>query len=328
MKLAIKNKKKIIKIASVVLAAVGLFFGLIYGVYLVEIVGLFNSGQRYPMGESQESLPKFIKHNPIDVEELDEVTKFRSGAGHSYADTYEDCSSMKHYIVTTNKQDDVKKVPIYSPVDGKVTFSLPDPPSLGGSAEGKDGAQIWIKPDGYPEFTVILFHVTKLDDVSLFTRVEAGQQIGWQMTNGDDIAVMQAGSFGWRFRSAFKVMDDRAFAEYAEYGLTDRDQMIISKAERDANPLSCDGQAFVHSERRSEDIVLINAEPETDGEEQGQNYQTYRTRQECETASDRPCQYVKCDHDPEDSSMGPACPENTPEGWVQSMPGQPGQPPR
>lgn len=296
-----KTKKRIKKIGLRVLIGLAIFFALIYIVYLVEIAGVFASGRRYPMAEDQSNLPKFVKFNQIAVDELDEITKFRSGAGHSYTDTYEDCSSMKHYFITTNKEGGIKEVPIYSPVDGRITVSLWD---------NQDGTQVWIKPDGYPQFTVVLFHVSKLDGTPWFSRVKAGQQIGWQKTNGNDVAVMQAGPFGWRFRSVFQVMDDEAFAEYAKYGITDRGQMIISKEARDTSPFKCRGQAFTHGNRLPEDFIPINAKPE--GVE---HQQRFKSQQECESAGGGSCQFISCDSLP----AGVKCDNNFQEGWTQGM---------
>lgn len=305
MRLRPETKKRVKKVLLWVIVSLAALFAVVYAVYLVEIAGVFAGGQRYPMGLDQSSLPKFVTFNQIEVDELDEVTKFRSGSGHSYTDPYEGCRSMKHYFVTSNKEGGINEVPIYSPVDGKITVSLWD---------NQDGTQVWIKPDGYPQFTVILFHVSKLDGVPWFSRVEAGQQIGWQKTNGNDVAIMQAGPFGWRFRSVFQVMDDKTFAEYAEYGITDREQMIISKKERDANPFECKGQMFTHSTRLPEDYVPINAEPEMDAA--GQSQQRYASQQACEQASGRTCQHISCDAT---QANGPDCPQGAQPGWYPTI---------
>jgi len=59
-----------------------------------------------------------------------------------------------------------------------------------------------------------------------------------------DIAV-QTGGFGNRqFISYFSVMSDQLFAKYQNRGLDSRNDVIISRAERDADPLQCAGEQF------------------------------------------------------------------------------------
>ena len=77
-----------------------------------------------------------------------------------------------------------------------------------------------------------------------WARVKAGQKIGviGQYSN-TDIAV-QVGGFNGQFISYFDVIPDSIFAKYTSRGIKTRDDIIISKAERDVNPLQCNGEQF------------------------------------------------------------------------------------
>ncbi len=59
-----------------------------------------------------------------------------------------------------------------------------------------------------------------------------------------DIAVKVNTPDGQRYISFFETMTDPLFSTYQERGLISRSEFIISKAERDANPGSCDGECF------------------------------------------------------------------------------------
>ena len=46
----------------------------------------------------RDGVPKFITHTYIDLSYIREISRFRSGEGHSYTDAVETCRSMKHYF--------------------------------------------------------------------------------------------------------------------------------------------------------------------------------------------------------------------------------------
>jgi hypothetical protein len=79
--------------------------------------------------------------------------------------------------------------------------------------------------------------------------VIAGQTLGHHVGNQtfSYIAVEVDTPGGLKLVSWFEVMADPVFAGYAARGIPDRDAMVISKAERDADPLTCDGEAFTGS---------------------------------------------------------------------------------
>ena len=94
-------------------------------------------------------IPQFITHNYIELAKIEDISRFRSGAGHDYSDSVESCRSMKHYFRPARSVD-AATIRIYSPVEGEV---------ISVTAEWA-GVQIAIRPKSHPAFRVILFHVT------------------------------------------------------------------------------------------------------------------------------------------------------------------------
>lgn len=54
----------------------------------------------------------------------------------------------------------------------------------------------------------------------------------------------------------FDMITDALFAEYAKRGISLRYMLIISKEQRDANPLTCNGDAFATSDLLQCRVVL------------------------------------------------------------------------
>ena len=50
---------------------------------------------------------------------------------------------------------------------------------------------------------------------------------------------------GYKLVSWFDVMTDDLFAKYADRGLPSRSSAIISRTDRDADRLTCDGETFM-----------------------------------------------------------------------------------
>lgn len=196
---------------------------------------LFLSCATYNIDE--EGIPKFVKNDFIELSKIERISKFRSGTGHDYSDDFESCRSMKHYFSmdstiapTTNYVSSV-----FSPVNGKIT-------KIDNESGGNGGSQIWISSDDYPAMVFKIFHVNKLQSIANGKKVVAGENLG--TTNGNDIAVEVNTGKGYRLISYFDVMTDSLFARYQNRGINSRTALIISKEERDANPVQCDGETF------------------------------------------------------------------------------------
>jgi hypothetical protein len=160
----------------------------------------------------------------IELDRIDRISKFRSGIGHDYSDSYESCRSMKHYFVPKSYP-----VKIFSPVRGTIGFLTQE----------WAGTQVGIRAGNR---TFIIFHVNVFPSLQVGDSVTAGQQVGTHIGSQtmSDIAVRE----GNRLVSYFRVMTDSVFQAYRNRGVSSRDDLIISKAARDADPLTCNGEVF------------------------------------------------------------------------------------
>jgi hypothetical protein len=213
-------------------------------------------------------VPQFIQADFIDLDKVFSISKFRSGSGHDFSGNGEQCRSMKHYFNTQEnrekllsfeknngippKPDGINDISIYSPVDGKIAAVT--------SEQMPIGQQVYIRPNSNYDYTVRLFHVYLDSGIKKGSKVAAGQKIGvishYQNT---DIAIM-GGGFGENFISYFDVMPDSVFAKYRARGVKNRDELIISKEVRDADPLTCNGEMFARETNNvdSRDFVFLS----------------------------------------------------------------------
>jgi hypothetical protein len=108
------------------------------------------------------------------------------------------------------------------------------------------GTQVHIQPAGHPSWEVRVFHVTPLSTLNVGSPVTAGQLLGTHASDDtmSDIAVQQARSDGFRLVSIFDTMTDEAFAPLLARGVPSREALLISRDQRDAAPLACDGEQF------------------------------------------------------------------------------------
>ena len=151
---------------------------------------------------------------------------------------------MKHYYYAYDDYDG-EDVTIYSPVDGVITDL---------TEEGERGIRIMIKPNGYDAYRVIIFHVDTSSSVTNGATFTAGDVLGTIFVGEDDdnvstdIAVQMSLIDGTdakqKMVSYFDIMSDAVYSNYVERGVTDKSDVIISKLERDADPLTCEGQTF------------------------------------------------------------------------------------
>ena len=198
--------------------------------------------------DPNDEVPKFVKINYIELEKIERISKFRSSAGHDYSDDFESCSSMKHYYspYDTLVWNEVK---ICSPVAGKVSRIFDE----------WAGTQVQIKSDDRSAFTFIIFHIDLEKELNVGDKITEGQllgtHIGVQTTS--DIAVGINTTRGYKLVSYFDVMTDSLFATYQARGLNSRSDVIISKEDREADPLSCDGETFT-SQGTLENWVHLN----------------------------------------------------------------------
>jgi hypothetical protein len=181
-------------------------------------------------------LPRVLTVPYLDPARIARISRLRSGFGHDYGDDRERCRSMKHYL---QPRADVAwgSLVVSAPAEGTVTL-LRD--------EQTFGTQVHIRPRALHAATVILFHVTPVPGLAVGQRVAAGQALGTHVGTQtlSDIALRVETPAGSRLVSAFDAMTDAAFAPFAARGVADRAALVISRAERDAAPLACNGEAF------------------------------------------------------------------------------------
>lgn len=184
---------------------------------------------------SVQGLPRFISHQYIDLDGIGRISRFRSGFGHNYSDAFESCRSMKHYF-SPRPGVDAGSIRVYSPVDGEVVRVTPE----------WAGTQIRIRPAAYPAFEIILFHARVTIPLEVGTRLSAGQPLGTHVGSqtSSDVAVGVANPSGWQLVSWFDVLDEAAFDAYRARGVTDSSDVIISRSQRDSQPLNCSGEQF------------------------------------------------------------------------------------
>lgn len=183
-------------------------------------------------------IPQFVDIDYIVLDDIYQISKFRSGVGHDYSDDFETCRSMKHYFQPDSSLD-WATVKIFSPVNGTVSTIF----------EEWAGIQVQIKSKEYPAFFFIIFHVNLTNQLSVGDVVTTGQQLGMHIGSQtmSDIAVGVNTPNGWKLVSYFDAMTDSVFQDHQERGLTSRNDVIISKEVRDADSLSCNGEEFENS---------------------------------------------------------------------------------
>ena len=116
------------------------------------------------------------------------------------------------------------------------------------------GTAVRIKSEEYPAFYFKIFHVNLTNPLNVGDLVTAGQQLGTHTVG--DIAVEVSTPNGGKLVSYFDVMTDSLFQNYQARGLSSRDDAIISKEARDADPLTCDGDEFIDSGNLENYVVL------------------------------------------------------------------------
>lgn len=190
-----------------------------------------------PTYDLSRGVPRFVSQRHSSVANFRQISRFRSAAGHSYTDDVESCRSMKHYF-SPKFGVSAATIQIFAPVDGTVLAIDPEQSGF--------GLQLAIRPAVQPAFRLIIFHLTPGLPLRVGDTITAGQLLGNHFgTNTDsDIAVSVNSTEGYRLVSWFEVINDAVFDELRAAGIGSRDDMIISRAARDADPLSCNEGTF------------------------------------------------------------------------------------
>jgi hypothetical protein len=195
-------------------------------------------------------IPRFVYTNYIELAKIRIISKFRSGIGHDYSDDFESCRSMKHYFQPKTNVD-WQKVKIFSPIDGTITRVTED----------EAGSQIQIKSKEKPAFLFTIFHVNPANPLSVGDEVIEGQTLGTHTGSQtmSDIAVGVNTPDGWKLISFFDVMRSLLFQDYKDRGMNSRDAAVISRENRDADPLTCNGESFVNGGSLENWVILTGS---------------------------------------------------------------------
>jgi hypothetical protein len=201
------------------------------------------------------NLPKFVHHNFIELDKISKISKFRSGVGHDFSrgiNETESCRSMKHYFEPVGidetfwskyhegkiSKSDWPAVKYFSPVSGKIVDMRPAK-----NIFGEEENQFIIQSKEYPDIWFDFFHVITKEDIQVGSNVEEGEFLGTiSAGNSGEIAVSINPNSFEQLVSFFDVIDDKVFLEYKARGVESRQDFIISKDERDKNPLKCDDE--------------------------------------------------------------------------------------
>lgn len=196
---------------------------------------------------------QFVDTDIYDLNMVWRISKFRSGAGHDYSDMCESCRSMKHYIQYPDEFRANDLVEVRSPVNGTIVKIDIEQHGFSG---GLVNRLVTIRSSVYPDYYFLLHHVDLASDgISLGAPVAAGDRIGtahiWypeipDLGYGFDVGAFVVTPYGKRYISYFETMTDSLFASYVARGVSSRSDLIITKEERDASPLTCNAdETFV-----------------------------------------------------------------------------------
>lgn len=180
-------------------------------------------------------VPQIASSDYIELSKIASISYFRSSAGHDYSDDFESCRSMKHYFIPKSTIDPAQ-IAITSPIDGTVV----------GYINEWAGTQIAIRSITNPAMTFIIFHVNLAKQPSVGDVVSLGQVLGTHIGSqtGSDIAVGVNTPAGFQLVSYLQTLSNSQFAGYIPRGVLSPGNLIYTKAQRDADPLTCDGETF------------------------------------------------------------------------------------
>ena len=210
------------------------------------------------------NLPKFVTNNFIDLDPFNSITKFRGAYGHDYSATDEEydptgksCRSMKHYFeaYTLDQRwagqfgsyDTKGNVNYYAPTGGKIIDVVHGTFGRDNGSEGEEW-QFTIESSEYPSVNIKFHHVNLEKHLQGGGNVQAGEFLGTIARDngqGEIAAYVLLGKGTLKYVSFFELITDDIFALYESRGLKNRSDVIISREDRESNPIPCtigDGQ--------------------------------------------------------------------------------------
>jgi len=201
-----------------------------------------------------QTLPQLVTTDMTELGKISMISKFRSGQGHDYSDDFESCRSMKHYYLARDGVEH-SSVKAFAPVTGTV---------IGTTDEWLDqdrwaGTAVGIRPDAHEEFFLALYHLDLHSPLAVGEHVTAGQELGVSVDGLGTVAEVAVGVHtpaGRQLISYFEIVTDAVFQQYRAHGVAERATLIISRDQRDAEPLQCEEGEFVEQGDLSDWIAL------------------------------------------------------------------------
>lgn len=226
---------------------------------------------------SQNAPAPQIVANFTEIDKIEKISKYRSCAGHTTVpqDVREMKRSMKHYFWVKPEYLGNDTIEIYAPYDGYVTIVRQD------RSEGLEG-EIWIAPKDMfvilPPIGRWMFsvqHINIRTGLKRGSEVKAGELIGHGAVatkNRDtfDIVFAKAGLIPKRIDnwmgpftdldSVFNHMSKDVFTKYLAKGISSKEEVIITKEERDQSPCAYrdNGPYFLNQEDPNNWVIFQN----------------------------------------------------------------------
>ena len=204
------------------------------------------------------NLPKFVTNNFIDLDPFNSITKFRGAYGHDYSASDEEydptgksCRSMKHYFeaYTLDQRwsgqfgsyDTKGNVNYYAPTSGNIIDIVHGTFGRDNGSVGEEW-QFTIESSEYPSVNIKFHHVNLEKHLQGGGNVQAGEFLGTIARDngqGEIAAYVLSGEGTLKYVSFFELITDDVFALYESRGLKNRSDVIISREDRESNPIPC-----------------------------------------------------------------------------------------
>ena len=257
-----------------------LFYG---GIFLIRTSYFYGEPDKPCINIETEGIPKFINTHFTELDKIEYIERFRSGYGWNCPDDFESCRIMGHNYVPFDEYTEDKEIKIFSPINGTIIEIWQIYINSSGTwqpGEEDSATYIIIKPSNYPEFKIKI-NMIDIRDMGLQNgmKVYTGQHLGYACMRYAN-TVTKLRSFGIIISvnicpsgemkvSYFDVMTDKIFADYEARGAFSREQFIISKEDRDVDPLTCVfessvgyiGESWIYEKGNIPNWVYLGSDP-------------------------------------------------------------------
>jgi len=257
------------------------WIGLIIGLVLIlSVVGyiIVRSGQSSEIKDKAEdafgtgfswpsSDAKYITAVPVDLTQIQSISKYRSCAGHirdgyNFDQVQEYDRSMKHYLYPVPEfRGTFDQVKVFAPFDGTVLWvMLEADKEVPGREHPGNGLALGTFIDENVQF--VFGHIYFVRELEVGDSVVAGELLGYAALGetGNDFDIDLTGGRSSEdvevLGSAFDHMTPEVLAEFAKYGVTPENTKV-TKEYRDANLCNYPNVDESHRGMNNEDWVQL-----------------------------------------------------------------------